>query len=318
MNLDKKTYVIVTVDTEFSSHKDDIGIFGRIGEKEYGISKIMNILDNEGVKATFFVDVYGYRKCGKRIMKDICLNIHSKGHDVQLHTHPDWIYDKNRGYMAKYSLEEQVEIIKHGKELLEDWIGEGPIAHRAGDWGANDNTIKALEVNNIPIDSSFFKQWPLCELDLPINNKIILLNSVLEIAPTTYISPSLGLFRPYKIIDIDSNPLLELKTVISKCRMFNINPIVLVLHSFSFLMWNRNRTKYWPDYSDIKKFTFLIQLLKENKQIHILSMKEFYSLYQQQRISEDLSSGVLPRNGYFLSLYRAFYRLGKNLRKLIL
>ena len=53
---------VITIDMEFSTHKDDIGIVGNINGKEFGVSKIMEICDKYSVKATFFVDVYGYKK----------------------------------------------------------------------------------------------------------------------------------------------------------------------------------------------------------------------------------------------------------------
>lgn len=46
--------------------------------------------------------------------------------------------------MYLYSLNKQTEIIKDGKELVKEWTGEYPIAHRAGAYGINENTFMAL------------------------------------------------------------------------------------------------------------------------------------------------------------------------------
>ena len=88
----KKTIVTITVDTEFSTHKEDMGIFGRIGNQEYGVPKLLELLDGHGFKATFFLDVYTNKKGYLDSFKEICRELKHKGHDLQLHTHPDGMF----------------------------------------------------------------------------------------------------------------------------------------------------------------------------------------------------------------------------------
>jgi len=66
--------------------------------------------------------------------------------------------------MYLYSLDEQIEIIKDGKELVKEWVSEYPVAHRAGGaYGINKDTFTALKENGIPIDSSSFYGHPNCK-----------------------------------------------------------------------------------------------------------------------------------------------------------
>ena len=49
---------------------------------------MMNIFDEYGVKATFFVNVYEAAKYEDDTLAEVCRAIHSRGHDLELHTHP--------------------------------------------------------------------------------------------------------------------------------------------------------------------------------------------------------------------------------------
>lgn len=299
-------YLIITVDTELSSHKGKIGIIGNIDGAEYGIQKIMEICDKYGVKATFFVDVYGYKKIGIDDMKAICKSIYEKGHDVQLHTHPD-VYDKNRGYMALYNLDEQIEIISEGKKIFENYLGFSPVAHRAGDWGADYNTLKALEVNGIPLDCSMFYQWPLCGLNKPIltKNRCIRHNEILEIPATVFLSPSLGVFNQNRLFDLNANPLNELIYILNLIRNSNLKLAVLTLHSFSFLYWDKMRTNYCFNRAKIREFEKFLNYAAGETDIEILTIKKFYELYKHNPCVID-TQDYLPYSGYYFSLLRFF------------
>ena len=157
-----KLYVIITVDLEDSQRpavvfNEEIKelkqmIYGEINNKYFGFPKILEICNSHNIKATFFISVFDSKKYGENSFKTICQVIKENGHDVQLHTHPRRAYDKTRREMYLYSLDEQIEIIREGKELIKEWTGEYPIAHRAGAYGLNENTLVALKENNIPID----------------------------------------------------------------------------------------------------------------------------------------------------------------------
>ena len=142
-----KTIVLITIDTEFSTHKDDVGVVGRIDGKDYGVARLVELLDKYHMKATWFIDVYTSKKQYLPAFINTCRKLQDHGHDLQLHTHPNGLYDPKRGSMQDYSLAEQIEIIARGKKIFMEWLGREPFAHRAGDWGANHNTLKALQAN---------------------------------------------------------------------------------------------------------------------------------------------------------------------------
>ncbi|MCW7071762.1 MAG: hypothetical protein OCU12_05510 [Methanophagales archaeon] len=269
--------ILITVDTEVGEKAKHVKegfekfVLGKIGSHYYGIPKIVEILDRFDFKAEFFVDVYEYKFFGERKYKDLCKFLHENVHGVQLHTHPSYAYDPNRINMYEYSLEEQSKIISEGKELIEKWIGKSPIAHRAGNYGANNNTLTALKENNIKIDSSFFYKQNNCKIQLSTINEPIFYNGVLEV-PVTVIKKYPKLFRipvPFKSnwAKLDINWLSKKKlnksilSLSNKCKY-----IILFLHSFSFINYDYlNYIFFEKDPNTLEKFINVLEFIKKSK-----------------------------------------------------
>ena len=123
--------------------------------KDVGIPLILRILREEGVQGTFFVNVYEDGYSPMRHAVDLILE---DGHDVQLHTHPAWLGDRERLHMWQYSLAEQEDILGQGCEILKRWTGERPLVHRAGAYGANLDTVAALNKHEFRVDTSAFPE----------------------------------------------------------------------------------------------------------------------------------------------------------------
>src|SRR5262249_53271335 len=122
-------------------------------------------------------------------MRDIALRLQRLGHDVELHTHPDAAYDPKRHEMYEYSLDEQTTIVRDGVRLLESWTGQPVVAHRAGAYSADENTLIALERNGVTVDSSLFWEYPKSKLNaLPLpRNSPGVYRTVLELPVTAYV-----------------------------------------------------------------------------------------------------------------------------------
>jgi len=295
----KKTIVTITVDTEFSTHKEDMGIFGRIGNQEYGVPKLLELLDGHGFKATFFLDVYTNKKGYLDSFKEICRELKHKGHDLQLHTHPDGMFDGTRCGMKEYSLEEQIKIIKRGKELFREWFEQEPMAHRAGDWAANYDTLKALIANGIKVDSSMFYGWDNCHLNQsPLTkNSIVEYQNIVEIPASVFISDSLGVFSPYRLLSTDGNTFNEVRTLLNKLQEKAVPVVNLVYHSFSFLKWNKDRTEYSVAESRLRKFKLLLEFLSQEKErFEVKTIQHICQLYCQNKEKLTASEDFLPRS----------------------
>ncbi|MFQ5645735.1 MAG: polysaccharide deacetylase family protein [bacterium] len=307
-------YIFITVDTEGTNGNDPFEqlILGKTNNNGYwGVGKIIDLADPFDYKVTFFVDVYEQSLWGKEAFKKLCLDIKQRGHDVQLHAHPGWsdskpvdseylqnlkrkksMYDCKRAGMSMYSYEDQIKIIKDGIEMIETWTGRRPVAFRCGGYHVNDDTIKALCSCGLFIDSSMF--WN--NSDSKINwskNKIIKKKEMVEI-PVTLLEKAYRLkigkikikrATEYLKTDINWLSLDELKSYVRQALKHNLKAMTLFMHSYS-LIKPASKDKIWktfdPDHEAADRLTDFFKFLKNQKNIKVLSVEEFASLYKDQ------------------------------------
>lgn len=130
------------------------------------------------VHFTFFVDasfLYALRKyanlheCLKRdyeMIRQQLLSLQEKGHDLQLHIHPQWFFsafdggkwvlDTKHYKLADVSQKELHHFVRESKELLDTMIGKKTIAIRGGGFSVQPTQILTdlMKENGLSIDSS--------------------------------------------------------------------------------------------------------------------------------------------------------------------
>ena len=289
--------LIITVDLETSYSTEirtgrtdlvDVMIFGLCDGERYGFQKIMEICNKSAVKATFFVSSLDSCKFGEDVFQSICNEIVVEGHDAQIHTHPVRLFNDGREHMWQYSLDEQRMILKTASEQIKKWTGEKPVAHRAGAYGINKETFIALRENGIPIDSSSFYGHSNCKAVIT-KNKIVEHNGIIEVPVTIFKrnrQVSLGnwvLKRQSSFVktDIDAASLDELKTFVQQAKKHDIRMMNLFLHSYSFLKFDSNFTKFEPNWTNMEKFDIFLNFVANDPEIKVITMKEFYRLHQE-------------------------------------
>lgn len=211
-----------------------------------GLNRIMQMLEERHMKGTFFLNVYEHAKWGQDVLRGMTADMQRRGHDVALHTHPQWAYDAQRPYMYEYSAADQKRIIADGVRALQEWTGLPVVAHRAGAYSADRATIEALADSGVIFDSSLFLHHPrsrLNALGLP-SNVPSMIGSVIEVPVTVYERherpPFPGKLVPPHIaigkLDVDSISTPE-EAVAAFDAMVAADPpiIVLFLHSFSLM-----------------------------------------------------------------------------------
>ncbi len=261
-------------------------IYGKIGNEEFGITKIMNICDSFGIKGTFFVDIYEVSLHGKPTMRQIVDSILELGHDVQLHTHPAWpqderdspevqewkrkncLFDPQRPWMYQYNLKEQVEILEQGKTVIEQWIGNKIVAHRAGGYGANKTTLAAAKAVGLKMDFSSFKGHVNSRLKTTANT-IQTIEGIVEVPVTGYYRPNYARFpllpfkRQFIKTDIDWSHLDELKFFYNEGERNGLNVLVLFMHSFSLVKFTNDFKKFEPDNKEMNRFASFLKWASE-------------------------------------------------------
>ena len=282
--------ILITIDTEIGElgkyRPDAFETFieGKVDGREVGYKFIMDILDKYNAKGEFFVDVYPYKQIGEEKFANLCEHIVKQGHNVQLHTHPSTYFGRERIYMHQYSLKEQIEILELGKEKIKEWIGKYPIAHRAGGYGINEDTFKALSQVGILHDSSYFYGNGNCKFQCDVKNKPFRVGKIVEIPITVFKRMVNHKFMNRNIIHQEHFQKLDLRYGATVSEIKKVvegsdenDIIMLFLHSFNFLNlpYNFRRGEYGTiSVNDgmIKDFDDLLKWILQQKNCRVTTI----------------------------------------------
>lgn len=251
--------VILTIDTEISlggALRDralmPVGPKRRIwGETErgaFGITRFMDIFDELGLKAVFFFEPVARHVVGERDLAEAAACISSRGHDVELHVHPEFEMDLDRvrsgqakspsPVLFEHSLEEQRRHVRESAAKIEEWCGRRPSAFRAGGYSANELTMKALVEEGIFIDSSY-NRWAidlgLCGFHTtpPLNDARMLREGVLEVPVTNLATRGpRGGIRPFELSALNVS---EMISALDQMYEAGMRVACAVTHSFRLL-----------------------------------------------------------------------------------
>jgi hypothetical protein len=167
--------ILISIDTEYSSGLYRSGA-GRDCDDNFvrcikcttksgpvGIGYQMDVFDRHQLKGVFFVDPMPALVWGTDAIRRVVGPILEGGHDVQLHLHTEWLEFAERNplgtksgkNLADFSLSDQRVLIGYAMEQLMLAGAPAPIAFRAGNYGANDDTLTALNELGMRIDTSF-------------------------------------------------------------------------------------------------------------------------------------------------------------------
>lgn len=164
----------LTIDTELSAdHFSRFGragleanlacsIWGRTAKGDFGIGHTMDVLERYGMRGVFFVDPLPALVWGTDVIRRIVHPILDRGHDVQLHAHTEWLAFSQRSPVGgrtgrnikDFCLSDQRVILSLARDFLVAAGAPEPVAFRAGNYGANDDTLRALATIGISHDSS--------------------------------------------------------------------------------------------------------------------------------------------------------------------
>jgi peptidoglycan/xylan/chitin deacetylase (PgdA/CDA1 family) len=251
--------VYLTVDTELSPGL--FRTFGSAGRRQIhessidgatpsgpvGVGYQMDVLDRHGLKGVFFVDPMPGLVWGIEAVTDIVGPIVARGHDVQLHIHTEWLQHAPKApvsgrhqHIKDFTFSEQVELIGLASDFLVKAGAPKPIAFRAGNYGASDDTLVALAQNGLRYDTSFspgFAGSP-CRIGLPPNTSDPVEHRGIVEVPIGSIKARRGGFRHAQITALSD---WELTDAIRHAASVGRKTFTIVSHSFELL--SRDRSK---------------------------------------------------------------------------
>ena len=252
------TAVLITIDTELSpaAHRRGVSarenfacaILGRVSDGEWGIGFQLGRFKELGLKAVFFVEALSAGVVGLDFLKRTIDPILSAGHEVQLHIHTEWLewfssdpVAGRRGQnMCDFSFEDQRRLIAVGKESLIRAGAPRTIAFRAGNYGANNDTLRALSSEGIAYDSSYNFPYlgnPCRILTAEPLLAPSLVDGVIEVPISSFVDYP-GHQRPAQLCAISSS---EMRFLLEQSLMKNRPSAVIVSHGFELLNTARTR-----------------------------------------------------------------------------
>lgn len=245
-------------------------IYGPTAHGNYALPMTLQVLNEYGLRGVFFVESLFVLRFGIQPLMEIVGLIQEAGHEIHLHLHPEWVdkveqplLPKRRGYlMRNFSLEEQIILIRRGLDHLQAAGVLNVEVFRAGGYGLNADTLKALAANGVTFDTSYnpcmlgetsglergSKLWQPIQIDKVYEYPI----SVFEDWP--------GHFRPAQL---SAASYAELTSALRMAEQLGWESFVIVSHSFELL--DRTRTKLDPVV--MRRFRRLCRFLDQHRDL---------------------------------------------------
>lgn len=255
------TSLYLTIDTEYSSGRfakaghaaraENFSQFiaGRTVDGEVGIFYQMDVLERHGLKAVFFVDPMAALAWGVEAVADVVGPIVARGHDVQLHMHCEWLAfagpanpvpGRTGRDIKSFTLDEQCRLLDYARSVLIAAGAPAPVAFRAGNYGANDDTLRALAAIGMQFDSSHCPGIAASDCDISLGSDDFdpaLHCGVIEV-PVSCIAGPGGNLRHFQLTAISD---FEIVAALRHASRQDQPTMTLVSHSFELLSRDRRR-----------------------------------------------------------------------------
>lgn len=248
-------------------------IYGATPDGDFGIKYQVDLLRRYGLKGVFFVEALMACEIGIDPLARIVEDIQEAGSEVQLHIHTEWfekmsnpLFGDKRAYnIRELSRDEQVQVIETARENLRKAGADSVIAYRAGNFGADFQTLSALAQCGIRYDSSYNYSYLASECGLDVGSMMLQpgpLEGLLEY-PVSSFRDYPGHIRPAQLCAVSA---LEMRAAMDAAYKAAWSNFVIVSHSFELLRDRKQPQPHaHPDWAVIHRFDALCEFLAENE-----------------------------------------------------
>ncbi|MBK8979507.1 MAG: hypothetical protein IPM29_26705 [Planctomycetes bacterium] len=280
-------YFLYTIDVELSpgrsvatpeALRDNYrrGILGT-ARGTHGLAWQLDVLGEHGIRAVNFVEPLFALAVGDEWLAEIVTIIESRGHEVQLHAHTEWLHRMQPAQLEQhglpswrgdhlycYDLDEQTRILQVALDTLSAHAKTPITAFRAGNFGANLDTLRALARLGLRYDSSFnvAHRGGHCRIALdPVPHDAVSLDHLapgLTEVPVTCFHDTQGTWRPAQLCAISSS---ELGALLRAADHDGREHVVFVSHSFELM--NRRRTR--PHWIHVRRLSRLAERIASSQ-----------------------------------------------------
>ena len=304
MGSNHKTKTLITIDTEFSigGHFENNNlkpvsaerhIYCKIGGKEYGINLIMDILERYSHRGVFFVETEARFYFGEREILNIIESILNRGHEVQLHVHPnfDSFLRKKRlpDDMRTYSIDEQVNIIGDALAFLSSYGIDSILAYRCGGFYCNLDTIEALRRNNIRYSSNYNIAFPNCDYvrKFRLRNDIFCIAGVFEVPITCY--REFPIRKRWNSLQVGAASFEEIEKSMFHYFCQGVKVVTIITHPFEFVRsGDLQYSKMSPKRFVAKRFENICRFLATNTdKYEVITYNDLDNLIKMKKIAPE-------------------------------
>ena len=245
-------------------------IYGPTSSGDYALPGLFRILNAHGLTGVFMVESLFATRFGLAPLEEVVGLIREAGQEVQLHLHPEWADESNeslipqsgvkRPLLRQFSLADQQVLISSGRDLLQA-AGAPPVtAFRAGSYGLNLDTLKALRSCEILIDTSYNPGYSTGVADVAPGRALMQpeeIDGVAEFPITGYRDGGRSGLRHLQLTAC-SYP--EMKRTLECAERAGYNYVVIVAHNFELLTPDKQR----KDKLIVRRFEHLCRFLSNN------------------------------------------------------
>ncbi len=245
-------------------------VYGPTLKGDYGLPYMLDVLSDHGLSGVFFVEPLFSTRFGIDPLAEIIGIIRERDQDVQLHLHTEWVDESLKPlldniqskcrHLRSFSFEAQTTLIAAGAKLFMQAGGGEIAAFRAGNFGFNRDTLRALKVVGIPIDSSYNASQ--FGTDSGVMNGSIIVEPILceEVYeyPMTVFNDGTGVLRHAQL---GACSYKEMEGLLWEALQAKRNSFVILSHNFELL----NRAKNRSDDVAVKRFRKLCTFLDRNR-----------------------------------------------------
>jgi peptidoglycan/xylan/chitin deacetylase (PgdA/CDA1 family) len=155
----RKVLFTIGIDTEQDVDKNYVHI-GEYRNVSEGIPRLLDIFDDFNVKSTWLITPDVAHHSGDFFMEL------AKKHEVGCHVHPEYFDGSIKGMKMQkilplFSYERQLEMLQEALSVIKQNVGVNPRSFRAGRFGINKDTFRALVSCGFNLDCSMtpFFDW---------------------------------------------------------------------------------------------------------------------------------------------------------------
>lgn len=246
----------------------------------FGLPYQIGVFNRFKLKATYFVESLFASRGAIHTLAHIVDLVQGGGHEVQLHLHTEWLGELSdpslpsqaTQYLCELTLEQQSALVRKGLDNLTR-AGAAPIhAFRAGSYGANLDTLRALARNGIGIDSSYNPSYLVGDWNGLAIAGPQLIEGVWEF-PIAAFRDFPGHLRHAQLCAIS---FAEMRHALERAWYAGWHAFVIVLHSFELVRRHGPHRLPTPEQQVIRRFEQLCAFLDaERGRFHTTQFSRF-------------------------------------------